>query len=126
MTFEEYALKNIQEMKAREPTPQNIRDVALLELWLNSKKDNNDSIPTVSNVEIVKETKEILPAYFFYTDSKRKYQLKEITEEKMLNSLKALTDELLDLVNLIYRNTDTTEERTLLKQLLQKININDE
>ena len=125
MTFEEYALKNIQEMKAREPTPQNMRDVALLELWVYSKKDDSRSTPIVSNMEIVKETKEILPAYFLYTDYKKKYQLKEVTEEKMLDSLKALTNELLDLINIIYRNTDTIEERNLIKQLLSKININD-
>ena len=121
MTFEEYAIKNIQEMKSREPTAQNMRDVALLELWLNSKKDNSNSIATVSNIETVKETKEILPAYFIYIDFKRKYQLKEITKEKMLDSLKMLSDEIFDLIKLIYRNTDTPEERNLLNQLIQKV-----
>lgn len=123
MTFEEYAVKNICEMKAKEPTAQNMRDVALLELWLNSKQQNIGSAQTVSNTEIVKETKDVLPAYFFYVESKRKYQLKEITKEKMLDSFKVLNEELLDLINLIYRNTDTTEERELLKQFPQKINI---
>ena len=122
MTFEEYAIKNIQEMKAREPTPQNMRDVALLELWVYSKKVDSGFVATVSNVEIAKETKDILPAYFSYVESKRKYQLKEITHEKVIDSLKNLTNELNNLINLIYRNTDSPEEREVLNEFIKRKN----
>lgn len=120
MTFEEYALKNLNEMKAREPTAQNMRDVALLELWTNLKTKNNETVMNVSDAEIKKETHDILPAYFRYVNVKRKYQLKEVTQEKVIDTLKVLIDELNDLINLLYRNTDTNEERTLLNQMLQK------
>lgn len=35
MTYREYAQANVAEIKGEKPTPQNIRDLALLELWLN-------------------------------------------------------------------------------------------
>lgn len=35
MTYREYAQANVAEIKDEKPTPQNIRDLALLELWLN-------------------------------------------------------------------------------------------
>lgn len=59
MTFKEYALKNLQEMKSKEPTAQNMRDVALLELWLAS--NNNNTI--VSSVGLPETKKK--PTMFF-------------------------------------------------------------
>lgn len=123
MTFEEYALKNLEEMKSREPTAQNMRDVALLELWTNLKTKNNEIFINVSDTEIKKETRDILPAYFRYIEIKRKYQLKEVTQEKVFDSLKSLTDEIKDLLKLIYRNTDTPEERKILNTLISEINV---
>lgn len=122
MTFEEYAIKNIQEMKSREPTAQNMRDVALLELWLASN-NNNTIVSSVGLPETKKETNDVLPAYFFYLETKRKYQMKDTTKEKMLDSFKTLSDELKDLFRLIYRNTDTSEEREILNTLISEINV---
>ena len=124
MTFDEYALRNIKEMKSKEPNAQNMRDVALLELWLVSKESEGNLSPTIKSSHIAKETRDILPAYFDYVEAKRKYQLKEATKEKVIDSLKTLSEELKDLIRVIYRNTDTPEERNLLSQALQQININ--
>lgn len=123
MTFEDYALKNIQEMKTREPTPQNMRDIALLELWLVSKEKEGKVSPEIITSQIAKETKDILPAYFTYVETKRKYQTKDVTKEKMLDSFKTLSEELKDLFKLIYRNTDTSEERQILNNLISEINV---
>lgn len=125
MTFEEYAIKNIREMKTHEPTPQNIRDVALLELWLVSKEKEGNLPTEIKTSQIAKETKDILPAYFTYIETKRKFQTKDTTKEKMLDSFKTLSDELKDLFRLIYRNTDTPEEREILNELISKINVGD-
>lgn len=121
MTFEEYALKNIQEMKSREPTAQNMRDVALLELWINQKSNQTEFISPTPIAEITKETNDILPAYSLYIENKKKYQLKEITKEKMLDSFENLSNEIIDLINLIYRNTDTPEERKILNDSFKHI-----
>ena len=123
MTFDEYALRNLEEMKSKEPNAQNMRDVALLELWLVSKEKESILLPAIKNPQIAKETRDILPAYFAYVEAKRKYQLKEATEEKVLNSLTILSDEIKDLIKLIYRNTDSAEERKILNKLIDEINV---
>ena len=118
MTFEEYAVKNLHEMKTKEPTPQNMRDVALLELWLN--QNAKEDLNLVKIVEKNKH-KELLPAYFSYTDAKKRYQQKEVTKEKVVDLLGAALNEIQDLILLIYRNTDMLEEREILNAFLQKI-----
>ena len=123
MTFEEYALKNLDEMKSKEPTAQNMRDVALLELWLVLKEKERKILPEIRTLESTKGTKGILPAYFTYIETKRNYQLKESNKEKMLDSLKTLSEELKDLIKILYRNTDTIEERQILNTLISEINV---
>lgn len=49
--------------------------------------------------------------------------MKDTTKEKMLDSFKTLSDELKDLFRLIYRNTDTSEEREILNTLISEINV---
>ena len=118
MTYEEYALKNIQDMKSKEPTPQNMRDIALLELWLSS--NTQKAVPNVSTVKIQNEINDILPAYVEYIEVKRKRMLKEVTDEKVLFTLQTLVNELQDLIEMIYRNTETCEEREILTRFLHK------
>lgn len=122
MNFEEYALKNVEEMKAKEPNAQNMRDVALLELWLNLAHNNvNNKSDNLYTPSAKTTHKEILPAYFAYIENKSKYQLKDATKDKVLYSLKNLLEEMKDVLKTIYRNTDFLEERDLLNEFLEEI-----
>jgi hypothetical protein len=113
MTFEEYAVKNIREMKAKEPTAQNMRDVALLELWLEKNTNQQADDYQIKSVE-EKPRKELLPSYYTYIDTKQKYQHKDVTKEKTLDVLNSLSQEIKNFLLVLYRNTDTPEEREIL------------
>lgn len=123
MTFEEYAVKNIGEMRNREPSAQNMRDIALLELWLVSKDVEGKVAPEIATPQSAKETKDILPSYSIYVETKRKFQLKEATQEKLIYTLKSLSEELKELIKSIYRNTETQEERNIIKDILNQNDI---
>jgi hypothetical protein len=118
MTFEEYAVKNLKEMKAREPTSQNMRDVALLEIWLNMNAAPNQ-IERLT--ESVTQNKPILPAFQKYVEAKEKYQTKDTTKDKVLETLGAVSREIKSFILSLYNNTDTQEERNLLDKFFKNI-----
>lgn len=120
MTFEEYAIKNLHEMKAREPTSQNMRDVALLEIWLSM-----NSVPNQVEhlAEAVTQDKPILPAFEKYVEVKRKYQTNDTTKDKVLETLSAVLREIKEFLKMLYRNTDMPEEREKINALINDINV---
>lgn len=120
MTFEEFATQNIIAMKSKEPTPQNMRDVALLELWLASRNGNDVLIENTPKAEPKTGTIAVLPSYFQYVEAKRKYQAKEGTKEKIIDSLSSVSSELKDLLKVIYRNADISEERQIITNFINE------
>lgn len=71
---------------------------------------------------IQRELDDILPAYTRYCDVKRKYQLHEITDVKVIDELQRVCDEIEDLFIAMYSGTDMCEERKILTKLVEKLN----
>lgn len=118
MTFEEYAIENLREMRTREPTAQNMRDVALLEIWLamNAEPEQVERI-----IEPTPQSKPLLPSFEKYVDAKRKFQDKDTTKDKVLETLGAVSREVKNFILTLYNNTDFQEERDLLDRFFKSI-----
>lgn len=70
------------------------------------------------------ELNDILPCYREYREVKRKYQLQEISENAVLDSLDDVCEEIEEFMNTLFNGTDMPEERKRLSKLitnLQKI-----
>ena len=73
------------------------------------------------NVE--KEYKDILPEYHNYCEIKKKYQMHELTEDAVVESIKGVCYEIYEFILLLYRNTDMNKERKEIRQMLEQIEI---
>lgn len=67
---------------------------------------------------VVKELNDILPSYLQYIDVKRKYQLKETTDEAVLSYLSKVCIEIREFIQTLYSGTDTPKERDIIKNLM--------
>ena len=68
-----------------------------------------------------KELSDILPSYLQYIDTKRRYQLHEITDELLYINMKELCKEIKEFIQSLYSGTDTPKERELIKQMVNEI-----
>lgn len=71
--------------------------------------------------QTAKELNDILPSYLNYIDTKRKYQLKEITELNVLLQLGNVCKEIKDFIQTLYTGTDTPEERKIINDLITQL-----
>ena len=68
-----------------------------------------------------KELNDILPSYLIYVDTKRRYQLKEITETNVLLQLGNVCHEIQEFMQTLYSGTDTPEERRIIQDLIKNL-----
>lgn len=75
----------------------------------------NSNIPS-NNVE--NELSDILPQYQRYCTLKRKYQLNEVTENAVINSIYNVCQEITEFLQTLYGSTDMQEERDAIKRMV--------
>ena len=116
---------NIQELEVGELTSLSCRNLASLYIvreHLNRLNLNGGTHPkTCHTDEVVKELDEVLPQYHKYCETKRNYQLSNITKEPVIYQMKLLCKEIQDLIEIIYTNTDMAEERQIMEGTLKKL-----
>lgn len=71
--------------------------------------------------EVEDEIKDILPQYKKYVELKKKYQLSEISEKPIENSIKLVCKEIEELIRVLYRCTDMPIEREYIKKMLNNL-----
>ena len=69
----------------------------------------------------VKELNDILPSYIKYIDTKRRYQLKEITIDNVLIQLENVCKEIGEFLQKLYQGTDTNDERLYIHNLIAQL-----
>ena len=119
MTYKQYAEKNVKEMLRNEPNPQDMRDVALLALWLELCANKYDSPKNISDdyrcisepYKAYSELSDIFPA------------LKKYKEEHTQENLKKLCAELKEFCCEVYASTQNDAERQIFKSTIDKIKI---
>lgn len=67
----------------------------------------------------------IFKTYTTYVQTKKDYQVQNVTKEKLLYSLEVFSQELKDFFAKLYRNTDTPEEREIIARLIDNISVGD-
>lgn len=110
---------NIIELENSDTTVDNVRELAGLyivrENLLNRGIRENIS-------DITHELNDILPAYEEYCNVKRKYQLKQVPEEAVIQQMNILCREIQEFVYTLYINTDFYKERRIILNILDEIN----
>ena len=136
MISEKELLIEIEEYESKQPTYAVCEKLATLYIIYDHlygiKKtqtdfsDTNysfDSDPRQTDDEEQPDKKIILPAYESYVDAKTAYQYGEISIERVLKTFEMLSQEIKDFIKMLYRNTDTPEERQILNTLINEINV---
>ena len=95
----------------------NVRNLA--SLYIVQEHMKNATQRTVDSTE--RELNDILPQYKEYCDIKRKYQLRILPETAVHRSMQFLCKEIEEFIKTLYNNTDTKEERKMIKNLLINI-----
>lgn len=78
-----------------------------------------DHLTTGQADETEKEIRDILPSYRVYAEKKARYLQHELPEDAVVFSLGDLCSEIIDLIHVIYINTDTAKERLKLLELTE-------
>ena len=102
----------IEELENSETSLSNIRNLSALynvksHILGNKMYDN-----------VVKELNDVLPSYLQYVEMKRRYQLKEITDEALISYLNRVCKEIKEFMQTLYSGTDTQKERDILHGLI--------
>ena len=111
MTYKEYAEHNLKMMKQTTPTAQNMRDIALLSLWLRFEDEEYNYITEAENAT-ESETEhdyEALPSY-------KKYK-----KNKTADNLRDLCCEIEKICREIYLEAKTDEERNIYLNMANKL-----
>lgn len=67
------------------------------------------------------ELYDIIPEYERYKRIKRKYQMHEISDEAVINSIKLVCKELEEFIQLLYSNTDMRKERIQIQSIISNL-----
>ena len=104
----------IKDLENSSPSLSNIRNLSSLYIVRKYLTENTvDSVTT--------ELNDILPTYLEYVNTKRKYQLHEITEQTVHTKLKQVCKEIKEFLHILYSNTDTPKEREMLRNLIDHL-----
>lgn len=105
----------IDELENTETSLSNIRNLSAL----YTVKTHMLGTPKFDNTS--KELSDIFPSYINYINTKRKYQLHEITDEALYIALQSLCTEIKEFIQALYSGTDTQKERELIIAMIKEI-----
>lgn len=71
--------------------------------------------------KVKQELSDILPQYQRYREIKRKFQLNEVTENAVINSIDAVCKEITEFLRTLYGSTDMQEEREAIIKMVQSL-----
>ena len=75
--------------------------------------------PVYNKVET--ELNDILPQYRMYCEVKRKYQLKELTDQAVYLAMQDVCTEIREFIQTLYSSTDTPQEREMIRNLINQL-----
>lgn len=104
----------IETLENSDPTVNNVAELANLYIV-------HEHIKRPVKTVIEREYDDILPAYKQYCNTKRRYQLNEVTEGAVIKDLKLLCTEIEEFLHILYVGTDMNRERNLIMDLLKTL-----
>lgn len=112
----------IQDIEQSDNSLSNARSLASLYILKSIKENDENLILKRSSSIVAKELDDILPSYNYYIDTKRRFQLKQLNEELVIEALKDVCREIKEFVQIIYSCTDMPTERDTIKEMLSDLN----
>lgn len=106
----------IQDLENSDTTLDNCKILADMYIIRDQYYSNNPN-------KVEQELNDILPQYQLYRDIKRKYQLQEVTDSAVINSIYNVCKELQEFIQTLYSSTDTQAERDAIVDMIKKLNI---
>ena len=110
----------IEELECSETTFFNCQNLAHLYIVREYYKPRHSSLLTDTE-QLTKELSDIFPQYRKYIDSKRNYQLHKISQEEVIYNMKILCKEIQEFIIMLYTNSDCTDERKFIKEIIQNV-----
>ena len=114
--------KTIQELEDGQTsfaTCAKLADLYIVRKYFQTSKEMQEEYGhDYGDAHVKEELRDILPSYTEYCDLKKHYQMGEITEKPVLNSLDRMCKEIYEFMETLYRSTDMAEERDALKELI--------
>lgn len=115
----------IRELENGETTFANCSKLADLYIvrkyYQTSKEMQEEYGHDYGDAKVKKELSDILPSYTEYGDLKKHYQMGEITEKPVLNSLTKVCNEIYEFIHTLYSSTDMEDERAIIINLVDKL-----
>ena len=84
-------------------------------------KEHYHNTSQQGNTEVIKEFNDILPMYSEYCRIKRKYQLKELPGDAVIDAIKEVSREIKEFIKTLYANVDTVEEKEELTTMIAEL-----
>jgi len=107
----------ITDLENAENTFENCSKLASLYIIRDECKNANTGGIDTTESELL----DILPAYRYYVDAKRKYQMNTTDDEAMVATLSSLCVEIYEFFQTLFSGTDIPKERNLIRELIEKL-----
>ena len=108
--------RTIEELEKDSTTFENCQKLASLYIV----RQNYETGLNERGNRVKQELTDILPAYSKYVDTKRRFQLGELSEKVVEKHIKLLSQEIYEFLQALYINTDMPIERQYIKSALDK------
>ena len=111
----------IKELEHSDSSYSTVRNLAALYIVRGQLQEKLNTVLKQSDDAVLIELYDVIPSYKSYVETKRKYQLGEISDTKVLEELKLLCKEIKEFINTLYVSTYNNEERQILKELVDDL-----
>lgn len=110
----------IEELLEGPTTFDNVNKLASLYIVKDHIQNRMETTPDTSE-NVVDELDDILPAYRKYKEIKKQFQLKEVTKELVISSMKNVCREITEFIYALYGNTECEECRNLILIMIKSL-----
>lgn len=120
--------RTIRELENGETTFANcskLADLYIVRKYFETSKEMQEEYGhKYGDPKVKKELGDIMPSYTEYCDLKKHYQMGEITEKPVMSAMDKVCNEIYEFVYTLYSSTDMIEERSMLINIVDKLQEN--
>ena len=107
----------INELQNSDFSLSNVRNLSAL---LNVR-EHLQNVTQSKPDSLEQELNDILPQYKNYCEIKRQYQLGKVTDDSVVSAMRQVCKEVKEFLLILYQNTDTKIERTMIKNMVSDV-----
>lgn len=110
----------IAELEGDVTSFENCEKLATLYICRMNAQNVSESVLRASD-STLNELSDILPTYYKYVDTKKRYQQYEVVDKMLIYAMQNLCDEIIEFISSLYKNTETSAERTLIIEMINNL-----